>query len=140
MNGATNLQISHSQVHGGSASIAASVLIDYVNSNTAEVAVSPCKTGGTVDLAGYTLTAWVYISGPALGALDFFFVDTWGPSGLADNSPAAVGSSILTGSWFQLPPVVFVSGVPANRIGFRLAPTTNWSGTIYIDDVVITGL
>jgi len=139
VNGATNLQISHSQVHGGSASIAASVLIDYVNSNTAEVAVSPCKTGGTVDLAGYTLTAWVYISGPALGALDFFFIETWGPSGLADNSPLAMGSSILTGSWFQVTGG-FVSGVPVNHIGFRLAPATNWQGTMYIDDVVITGL
>ena len=138
-NGATNLQISHSQVHGGSASVATSVLIDYVNSNTAEVAVSPCKTGGAVDLAGYTLTAWVYISGPAFGALDFFFVDTWGPSGLADYSPLAMGSSILTGSWFQVTGG-FVSGVPVNRIGFRLAPTTDWNGTIYIDDVVITGL
>jgi hypothetical protein len=110
-----------------------------VNSNTAEFAVSPCKTGATVDLAGYTLTAWVYISGPAFGALDFFFVDTWGPSGLADNSPLEIGSSILTGSWFPVRGT-FVSGVPVNRIGFRLAPTTNWGGTIYIDDVVITGL
>jgi hypothetical protein len=110
-----------------------------VNSNTAEFAVSPCGTGGAVDLAGYTFTAWVYISGPAFGALDFFFIDTWGPSGLGDDSPLAIGSSILTGSWFLVTGNL-VSGVPVNRIGLRLAPTTNWSGTIYIDDVVITGL
>jgi hypothetical protein len=37
-------------------------------------------------------------------------------------APVAIGSSILTGSWFQTPPLVFVSGVPVESHWFPPRP------------------
>jgi len=136
--GATNLQVTHSQYHSGSgsASLIAPILIDASSSFNAEVAAS---TSCTINLAGYSISAWVYISGPALDRFnDGLQIDTWGPSDLGDRFVLYWGN-VPIGSWFQIT-YAFTSDVLVNRIGIRLAPSTNWQGTMYIDDVVITGL
>jgi hypothetical protein len=138
VDGATNLQITHSQYHPGSgnSSIVVPVLIDYSSTFSAEVAAS---TSCTINLAGYTMSAWVYISGPALTSFnDGFQIDTWGPSDLGDRFVLYWGN-VPIGSWFQIT-YSFTSAVLVNRIGIRLSPSSNWQGTMYIDDVAITGL
>ncbi len=90
-------------------------------------------------MAGDTVTAWVFISTPqTFQPLDFFLIDTWGPSGAGDNSPLAIGSGILTNTWFQVTDQL-VSGVSVDHIGFRLSLTSNFAATMFLDDVVITG-
>jgi hypothetical protein len=135
-NGATNIAITQSKYHGGNSALIAPVLIDMSTTYDAEVAVS---TSCANNIAGYSMSAWVFLSGPELTAWNNnLMVDTWGPSGLGDNSVLYWGN-IPTGAWFQIT-TSFVSAVPINRIGIRLTPNTNWVGTIYVDDVVITGL
>jgi hypothetical protein len=135
-NGATNIQISQSQRHGGSSSLVAPILIDESTTFTAEVAAS---TSCLVNLAGNTMTAWVYISGPALTDWgNGIQVDTWAPSGQGDYL-VLYWSNVPVGTWFQIT-AAFTDATPVNRIGIRLSPASNWQGTMYIDDVVITGL
>ena len=138
VNGATNVLPSHSQFHGGGTSLAVPILIDYSTTFGAEVALSPCQTGDTTVLAGYELTAWVLLSGPALTTYgDTFQVETWGPSGSADFSIVLWGTSpIPTGTWFRVK-VPFLSGTQVDHIGLCLSPTSNWVGAMYIDDVTI---
>lgn len=90
-------------------------------------------------MAGDTVTAWVFISSPqTFQPLDFFFIDTWGPAGSADNLPLAIGSGILTSTWFKVT-AALVIGTPVDHIGFRLSLTSNFAATMFIDDVVVTG-
>jgi len=140
-NGATNLQIAHSQAHGGASSLGVSVFVDYTNTYTAEVAVPACSSGGSVVLAGYTFSAHLLFSGPQFSSwADAVFLETWGPAGLGDSYPLVMGAaSIPIGSWFPVSHQ-FTSGVAVNRIGIRTGSNDGWRGTMFIDDVVITGL
>jgi hypothetical protein len=118
--------------------LGAPVLIDVATSSTAEVSVPPCRTGEAINLAGYELSASVLLNGPELTTWsDAFQLDSWGPSGLGDNLVLLWGSSpIPTGVWFSVR-AKFMSGTPVTRVGLRVTPSSNWVGTMYIDDVVI---
>jgi hypothetical protein len=137
-NGATNMQLSQAQHRGGSYSLAAPILIDMTNTYTAGVAAS---TSCSVNLAGYKLSAWIYFDS-TMSLSDHYNVvqvDNWNTSGgQGDHIPLKWGNIPLK-SWFEIT-YTFVSAVPVNRIGIRLSPAGNWQGTMYIDDVVITGL
>jgi len=137
-NGATNALLTHAQYQSSNTSLAVPILIDSNTTYGAEVAVSPCQADGTVNLAGYELTARVFLAGPELTTWsDALQLDTWGPSGQGDYFVVYWGSNpIPTGTWFSIT-ATFVSGKPVNRIGLRLTPTSNWVGTMYIDDVAI---
>jgi hypothetical protein len=137
-NGASNALLSHTRYQSANTSLAAPIIIDATTTFTASVAVSPCKTGGTINLAGYQLTAWVYLSSASeLPAWqDAFQIDTWGPTGAGDYQVLLWGP-ISTNAWFKITST-FSSATPVNRIGLRVTPTGSWSGSMYIDDVVIT--
>lgn len=137
-NGATNALLTHSQYQSFNTSLAVPILIDSNTTYGAEVSVSPCQSDGTINLAGYELTARVFLAGPELTTWsDALQIDTWGPSGQGDYFVAYWGSNpIPTGTWFSIT-ATFVSGTPVNRIGLRLTPTSNWVGTMYVDDVAI---
>jgi hypothetical protein len=104
--------------------------------NTAEVAISlTCATS----LAGYRLSVWLYLAGPALSQWnDDLLSDTWNGSTSADLQPLFKGG-VPTGQWAQAN-ITFSSAIttPVNRVGIRLVPSTTWSGQMYIDDVVLT--
>jgi hypothetical protein len=139
-NGAKNALLSHTTYKSAGGSLAVPINIDQMTTYTAQVAVSPCKTPGTINLAGYQLTAQVFLAGRELTAWnDAFQIDTWGPSGAADNFVLLWGSGpIPTNEWFPII-ATFSSSIAVNRIGLRLTPgSINWNGTMYVDDVVIT--
>jgi hypothetical protein len=103
---------------------------------TAEVAVSlSCATS----LAGYRLSAWLYLAGPALGQWnDDLLSDTWAGNTSADLQPLFKGG-VPTGQWVQATVTFSPATTSAvNRVGIRLVPSTVWSGQMYIDDVVLT--
>jgi hypothetical protein len=137
-NGATNALLTHSQYQSADTSLGVPILIDLATTYTAEVAVSPCQSNDTINLAGYELTARVFLAGPELTTWsDALQIDTWGPSGQGDYFVLYWGSNpIPTGTWFSIT-ATFTNSTPVNRIGLRLTPTSNWVGTMYIDDVAI---
>lgn len=137
-NGASNVLLTHSRYQSPDTALAVPILIDQATAYTAEVAVSPCPSDDSINLAGYALTARVFLSGPELTTWsDALQLDTWGPSGPGDYFVLEWGSNpIPTGTWFSIT-AAFTSSAPVNRIGLRLTPSSNWSGTLYLDDVAI---
>jgi len=138
-NGATNIGATQSNAHGGSYSLIAPIQIDATNTFAASVTVSlPC----TVDLAGHSGWAWVYFAGsyPLTDFGNQLLVDTWNSSSLAtgDHNVPFFGNIPING-WFQVT-LGFTSGTLVDRIAISLSPASNWSGTIYVDDVVISPL
>ncbi len=138
-NGAKNALLSHSEYQSANTSLAVPILVDLANSFTAGIAVSLCPTEDLINLAGYRISVWVLLVGPELSnPYDALQLDTWGPSGEGDFIVLLWGSGpIPTGTWFPIT-YTFSSGAPVDRIGLRLTPSSNWSGAMYIDDVVIS--
>jgi hypothetical protein len=137
-NGATNIGITQSKYNGGASSLIAPILIDGTNTHLAEVTVSlPCKT----NLSGYSGWAYVYFAGdyPLTDFGNQLVVDTWSSSGTAGDHVVPYFGNIPTNGWFKLD-LGFTSSVLVDRIGIILTPASNWTGTVYIDDVVINGL
>lgn len=137
-NGATNIGLTLSKSNSGSYSLIAPIQIDLINTNLAEVTVSlPCK----VNLAGYTGSAYLFFAGsyPLTDWTNQLLVDTWTSAGTKVDHYAPYFGNIPTNTWFKLD-LAFGSSVPVDRIGITLAPSTNWTGTLYVDDVVINGL
>ena len=137
-NGATNIGITQSRTHGGSYALSVPIGIDLLNTNIAEVTVSlPCK----VNLSGYTGAAYVYFASsyPLTDWTNQLIVDTWSSSGTGpqDHSVPFFGNMPIN-EWFKVP--LGFAGTDVDRIGITLTPSTNWVGTLYIDDVVINGL
>lgn len=114
----------------------APILIDDVQTFQAYVTVAiSCP----VDLAGYSGTAQIYLAG-SVALTDFtnqILVKTWGSSGVEDNDVPYFGNIPLN-QWFKVN-LAFSSAQVVNRIAIVLAPSSNWTGTMYVDDVVING-
>ena len=137
-NGATNIGVTQSKYHGGSHSLIVPVQIDFTTTFAAEVTVSlPCK----VNLSGYTGWAYVYFDGsyPLSDWTNQLILDTWTSSGTKADHNVPFFGNIPTNEWFRVP-LAFDSPTPVDRIGISLTPSTNWTGTMYVDDVVINGL
>jgi hypothetical protein len=135
-NGATNLAITSSERHGGSSALVAPVSIGTADRNFALVAAA---TSCSTNLAGYSMSAWVFLAGPALTNWNSaIFIQTWGSSGAGDRNGQYFGN-VPTGRWFEVT-ISFTTPTLVDRIGIELVPNTDWVGTMYIDDVVLTGL
>jgi hypothetical protein len=137
-NGATNIGITQSKSHGGNSSLIAPVEIDGVNEQSALVTVS---LSCAVNMSGYSGWAYVYLAGayPLSDYGNFLSVDTWNSSGSKGDHAVPYMINIPTNEWFKVD-LGLLSSVPVNRIGISLAPISAWTGTMYVDDVVINGL
>jgi hypothetical protein len=138
-NAATNIGITKSRNHGGTSSLIAPVQISFGSgAQSAVVSVAlPCK----VNLSGYSGSAYMYLAGdyPLTEYTNLIAVDSWTSSGtLADHNVPFFGN-IPTNQWFEVS-LGFSISVPVDHIGISLTPSTNWTGTMYLDDVVINGL
>jgi len=72
-NGVTNALVSQTH-HDGSYALAIPALIDLTNTYNASVTVPICA-GSTINLSGYTMSAWIYVTGTNLGSDRFLFFD-----------------------------------------------------------------
>lgn len=137
-NGTTNVTTTSiaAHVHDGGNALAVPGLTD--GSTVVSVAVPVCRQGASVNMAGFTLSAWVYLTGTDLSSLSFLFFDAWGPSGVF-SSPVLTGDKItVLNTWYQLS-ATFASTIQADHVAIRLNPNAAWTGTMYIDSVSITG-
>jgi hypothetical protein len=97
---------------------------------------------GYVDLENRTITAWAYIAGPAFPSCSgdrTFGMNVTGTSG--SGFPANIDNPTI-GSWFQITGTINSDNY--NRahtvdLSLNLNCSMSWSGTVYIDDVVING-
>jgi hypothetical protein len=65
-NGVTNVTTSTTTFHDGTRALAVPAL---ANGQVVSVAVPVCRAGSTLNLAGFTLSAWVRLSGTALSQI-----------------------------------------------------------------------
>jgi hypothetical protein len=134
-NGVTNVTITTSRTHDGSRALAVPAL---ANGQVVSVAVPVCLDGNTVNVAGFTVSAWVYLTGTDLSTYSFIFFDAWGASENVGN-PVLTGTKITTmNTWYHLT-TTFASTIDADHVAIRLNPEVSWTGTMYIDSVTIAG-
>jgi len=137
-NGATGVAITSSLYHVGTGSHALIAQLDLdpnALNDTGEVAISlSCATS----LAGYRLSVWLYLAGPALSHWnDGLVLDTWNGSTSGELLPLFNGG-VPTGQWVQANVTIPAADTTmVNRVGIRLVPSVVWSGQMYIDDVVL---
>jgi hypothetical protein len=150
--GITNITVSSSHVHTGTHSLAVTMAISAYSTNLARgisVAVPFCASSGTVNLVGYTLSAWVYFSVTAgsipMNAANliqgiFYSKDT---SGFTLDGAIAVSQS-TTNQWLHLQGTITQSDALTYQLsisaGFTIADPTSegFTGTMYLDDVQIS--
>jgi len=134
--GTTNgVTTSTTTAHDGGAALA---VPGTANGQIVSVTVPICRSGSTQNLAGFTLSAWVRLTGTALSPDSFVFFDAWSASGSVDN-PVLTGDSIVVlDTWYHLS-TTFSSTIDADHVAIRLNPEMSWSGTMYIDSVTLTG-
>jgi hypothetical protein len=85
-------------------------------------------------LANATISAWIYLDGPALGTWSTLTIGT--PDMLGGSAPG----SVQVGRWYQVQ--YGSAATQATEIAIDLAVNAldgAWSGTMYIDDVSISG-
>jgi hypothetical protein len=130
-----NVTVSTTHVHDGKSALAVSGL---ANGEVISVATPLCKSQSSINVAGFTLSAWVYLSGTALSQYSFLFFDAWGGSDRV-SSPVLTGEKIVAmNTWYYLQ-ATFGSAVDADHVAIRLNPEMSWSGIMYVDSVEITG-
>ena len=151
--GITNVTISSSMAHTGSHSLAITLAIGDWSTNMADAAgilIPLCTGTGSVNLAGYTFTAWVRFG--SLGADVFpmnagnYIQGTLYPpdmaSGVETSNPKAVNSSFIN-TWTQfggtLLNPISNAGYAQIAVQFPIADFTSegFQTTMYLDDIQI---
>jgi hypothetical protein len=140
-NGATNVQISSTKTNpqnvASQYSLAVPVAIYENNMVPAAVTVPLCQAGSPINLAGYTLTAAVYLAGPAFAWNGGMHVNTYGPGGVYDWGIQMLGP-LKNDDWNCLS-YTFSQSLQVDHVSIQLDANEYWVGTMYIDDVVIVG-
>lgn len=148
--GVTNITVSTSHFHTGTHSLAVSISIAAFSTNDsrmASVTVPLCASTGTVNLAGYTMSFWLFLT-VSQGTLPmnaanlsqgFFRAADMSGSGDTDTFVAENQSTLNQWVHFQGNVVqVSASNTQAGvNIEFPIANPNSegFSGTLYIDDV-----
>lgn len=128
------ISASSTRAHAGSYSLKVPIAINQTSTYVGYVYVPICGAGSTVNLANAVISAWIYLEGPALGMWSTVTIGT--PDMLGGADPG----SLRVGQWFQVK--YASSATQANEIAIELnvnASDGAWSGTMYIDDVLISG-
>jgi hypothetical protein len=151
--GITNITVSASRFHTGGHSFAVSMSIGAYSTTGARgvsVAVPLCASTGTINLAGYTFSAWVYFTVSA-GTIPMNAANLIQGMFTVKDSPTTGGlntaipvSQATTNQWLHLQGNInqtdAMNYLAAISVGFPLADPNSegFSGTMYIDDVQIT--
>ena len=142
-NGAINAGISSTRPAGypgtGSYSLVVPILVNNTTTSVGSVGIQFCQAGKTTSLGGYSISGYVYFSGSALPAYHAFFVDTWGPTASEASNSMMYFNTLVTNQW--IPFTASLSfGFQYDHLALRLSPNGSWSGTMYLDQVAVTGL
>jgi hypothetical protein len=140
-NGATNALISGAMTNPNNPSshysLAVPVAIYDSNMVPAAVAAPLCNAGTPINLAGYTLTAAVYLAGPAFTWTGGMHVNSYGPNGNYDWG-IQMFNPLKNNDWNFLN-YTFTQSILVDHVSIQLDANEYWVGTMYIDDVVIAG-
>lgn len=84
----------------------------------------------------------MYLAGsyPLTEYTNILTVDTWNSSGTKGDHIVQFFGNIPTNEWFKVDLGFTSLSESIDRMAIILTPSTNWTGTLYLDDVVINGL
>ncbi len=142
-NGVVNALPTSSVVHGGSShALAATLSMDGTSIIWAAIAVPLCQTNG-VNLAGFTLSFYVYFAGPAFSApmANSISADAWNASQNSVDTSTGVNGlyQTATNTWVPILlnfPTVMTQ--PMDHLDIRFASGVPWNGTMYLDDIQLS--
>lgn len=146
-NGATNAVISSSRPSGypgtGSYSLVVPLAISAAGTWVGKINVVICP-GAAISVGGYTLTGYVYFDGPTFPDYAVFEAMTWAGTDSSTDAQTIIMSqagsgTIGTRTWLQFSRTI-QTGFLADRFALQVAPNGPWSGTMYLDDIKLTGL
>ena len=133
---------SNARSHGGTRALALSYSVDAAGHARASIHLDLC-TGGATNLAGSSLSVWVYIDSatplPAGSDASIYLY-----TGFGSFYPAvAAGADPPLRTWIQVVAPISATDPEGQSstgtdIEFYANGTTAWSGTIYYDDFTIT--
>ena len=135
------------RAHTGTRALAIAYDATSTLSRRAAAHLNLCGAPGVTNLIGSTVSAWVYVDGPALpdpatsGHSDVSIYLFTQSGSFYPN--ASAGDDPPVGTWFPLS--VTVPATPAGGaastgidLQFYVNGTGTWSGTVYFDDLTIT--
>jgi len=146
-NGATNAVISSSRPASypgtGSYSLVVPLAISASGTWVGGVGVVICP-GAAISVGGYTLTGYVYFDGPTFPDYAVFEAMTWTGTDSSTDAQHIIMSQAGSGTiairtWIPFTRT-FQAGYLADRFALQVAPNGPWNGTMYLDDIKITGL
>lgn len=146
-NGATNAVVSSNRPASypgtGSNSLVVPLAISAASTWIGGVGVVICP-GAPISVGGYTVSGYVYFDGPTFPDFGVFEARTWSGTDSATDAQHIIMSQIGTGTipirtWTPFTRT-FQSAGMADRFSLQVAPNGPWSGTMYLDDVKLTGL
>lgn len=136
-NGVVNVLATNSVVHGGSShALAVPLNMDGTSIYWAAVAVPLCQTNG-VNLAGFTLSFYVYFAGTAFMSPmgNGISADAWGSTGESSTANHSLYQT-ATNTWVQIQ-LTFPTAITLSmdHLDIRFASGVSWVGTMYLDDI-----
>jgi hypothetical protein len=147
VNGATNAVISSTRPSGypgtGSYSLVVPLAISAAGTYVGGVGVILCPSS-PISVGGYTITGYVYFDGDAFPEYAVFAAYTWTGTDSSTDAQHIIMSqagsgTIATRTWLPFTRTL-QSSYLADHLSLEVAPNGPWSGTMYLDDIKITGL
>jgi len=138
-NGVSNVVQSQTQKNTGSYSVAASFLTDFDTGQISVMTHLCSASGGDMNIGGFTLSFWARYTGVGdLNVYSFLWVDAWGDTEDV-NTPALFGVNQFPKDTWVFADVTFTQPMDAHTIAIRLGADVNFTGTLYLDDIQLTG-
>jgi hypothetical protein len=126
----------------GSYSLRVPVAINGATSYTASVGNIFCPNSSTT-VGGYTISGYVYLAGPTLPLYAIVEALSWSVTDATNDYQTILLTNagtltIETNKWLPFSKTL-VASPATNVVTLALHPNGAWSGTMYLDDVKITG-
>jgi hypothetical protein len=135
----TSISVSASGFHSGAQALAITINAQG-EARTFDVGLRLCAGNGYVPANAQTVSAWFYLSPDSVTVPPPDSTSEIGERLLTNTGGGGTTSPMMVGTWFQVStPIVSVGGSQLLEVALRgvFGPTADWSGVVYVDDIVI---
>jgi hypothetical protein len=141
----TGLSVSTAAAHTGTSALAIGVTAMGMTNRGFQVGLDMCGGSGYVPAGSHVVSAWLYLqpsdgSVPPPAPTSHFGVHLYTSSSDGGDPPT---TNVPVGTWFQVSSTVSTVGSQLTALSIQGVfdtdgtPATDWSGTVYVDDVTI---
>jgi hypothetical protein len=136
----TSISVSTSQHHSGAQALAIAVSAQGVGAaRTFEVGLSLCGGNGFIPANAQTVTAWIFLSPDSDAVPPPDAASQIGVRLTTNMGAGGTPNTMMVGTWFQVSTAIASVGNQLTGIALQgtFAPGSDWSGVVYVDDIVI---